>query len=72
MSSTFRAMAWREIMHTNIALLEHRAITCHFNDMNNITLVFCIIHVTIHFSQSSCLLLIALQTCTLTGDFTSV
>ena len=40
--------------------------------MNNFTLVFCIIHVTIHFSQSFSLLLIAPKTCTLTGDFTVV
>ena len=58
-SSTFIIMAWREIMHTNIALLlEHSAITCHFNIMNNITLAFYIIHVTIHFSHSYLLLLI--------------
>ena len=33
-------------------LLEHNALTCHFNIMNNITLVFCLIHVTIYFSQT--------------------
>ena len=72
-SSTLRAMAWREIMHTDIALLlEHSAITCHLDTMNNITLVFCIIHVTIHCSQSFSLLQIAPQTCTLTGGFTVI
>ena len=30
---------------------EHNAFTCHFNIVNNILQVFCIIHVTIHFSQ---------------------
>ena len=45
-------MAWREFVHKDISLLwEHNALTCHFNIMNNITLVFCTIHVTIHFSQ---------------------
>ena len=29
---------------------EHNAFTCHFNIMNNITLVFCTMHVTIHLS----------------------
>ena len=31
---------------------EHNALTYHFNIMNNITMVFCIIHVTIYFSQT--------------------
>ena len=64
-------MAWREIMHTDIALLlEHSAMSFQYHDNN--TLVFCIIYVTIHFSQSFSLLIIAPQTCTLTGDFTVV
>ena len=34
-------------MDEDVSLLwEHSALTCHFNIMNNITLVFCIIHVT--------------------------
>ena len=33
-------------------LLEHNALTYYFNIMNNITLVFCIIYVTIYFSQT--------------------
>ena len=33
-------------------LWEHNALTGHFNIMNNITLVFCIIHVTFYFSQA--------------------
>ena len=38
-------------MHKNISLLyEHNAFTCHFNIMNNITVVFCTIHGTIHIS----------------------
>ena len=50
-SRTFRVMAWRENMHTDISLLlEHNAFTCYFNIMDNITLVFCTIHVTLHFS----------------------
>ena len=45
-------MAWREIMHIDITiLLEHNAFTCYFNIVNNILLVFCTIHATIHFSQ---------------------
>ena len=45
-------MAWREIMNKDISLLcEHNAFICHFNIMNNITLVFCTIHVAIDFSQ---------------------
>ena len=63
-------------------LWEHNALTCHFNIINNIALVFCIIHVTIYFSQTRhaslslpnfltmLLLLMAPQTCTLTGDLT--
>ena len=51
-SNTFRVMAWCEIMHEGIPLLwEHNAVTCHFNIMNTIILVFCTILVTIHFSQ---------------------
>ena len=39
-------------MNKDISLLwEHNAFTCHFNIMNAISLVFCTIHVTIHFSQ---------------------
>ena len=39
-------------MYKDIYLLwEHNAFTCHFNIMNDIILVFCTIHVTIHFSQ---------------------
>ena len=39
-------------MDKDVSLLwVHNALTCHFNTMNNITLVFCIIHVTIYFSQ---------------------
>ena len=35
----------------NISLLyEHNAFTCHFNIMNNITVVFCTIHGTIRIS----------------------
>ena len=46
-------MAWREILHEDISLLwEHNALTCHFNIMNNIILVFCTIHVTILFPQT--------------------
>ena len=84
-STTFRVMEWREIMHTDIALLlEHSAKSFQYHEFddiemtlrcvpqNNITLVFRITHVTIHFSQSFSLLLIAPQTCTLTGDFTVV
>ena len=50
-SSNFRVMAWREIMHNNIFLpKEHNTLTCHFNIMNNITLKFCTLRVTIHTS----------------------
>ena len=46
-------MGWREILHKDISLLwEHNALTCHFNIMNIIILVFCTIHVTIYFSQT--------------------
>ena len=39
-------------MNKDISLLwEHNAFTCYFNMMIDITLVFCTIHVTIHFSQ---------------------
>ena len=39
-------------MNKDISLLcEHNAFICHFNIMNNTTLVFCTIHVAIHFSQ---------------------
>ena len=39
-------------MDKNISLLwEHNAFICHFNIINDITLVFCTIHVTILFSQ---------------------
>ena len=39
-------------MNKAISLLwEYTAFTCHLNIMNDITLVFCTIHVTIHFSQ---------------------
>ena len=45
-------MAWQEILHKDIFLLwEHNALTGNFNIMNNIILIFCTIHVTIHFSQ---------------------
>ena len=57
-SSAFRVMAWREIQHMDISLLwEHNAFTCDFNIMNYIILL---------------LLLMAHQTCTLTGDLTLV
>ena len=71
----FRVMAWREIVHKDISLLwEHNALACHFNIMNNITLVFCTILVTIHLSlrRDMLLLLMAPQTGTLTGDLTLV
>ena len=39
-------------MNKDISLLwEHNEFTCHFNIMSDITLVFCTIHVTFHFSQ---------------------
>ena len=42
---TFRVMSWRESMHKDMTLLcEHNSFTCHFNILNNITLVFCTIH----------------------------
>ena len=51
-SRNFLVMAYQEIMNKDISLLwELNAFTCHFNIMNDITLVFCTIHVTIHFSQ---------------------
>ena len=40
-------------MHNDIShLLEHNALTCHSSIMNNIMLVFCTMHVTIHFSKT--------------------
>ena len=45
-------MAWCEIIYEDISLLfEYNVLTCHFFIMNNFTLEFCTIHVTIHFSQ---------------------
>ena len=45
-------MAWREILYKDISLLwEHNEFTYYFNSMDNITLVFCTIHVTIQFSR---------------------
>ena len=45
-------MALCEIIHEAISLqLEHNALTCHFNIINDFTLEFITIHVTIHFSQ---------------------
>ena len=41
-------MTWREIMEKYVPSLGTHCI--HFNIINNITLVFCSIHVTIHFS----------------------
>ena len=60
-------------MNKDISLLwEHNAFTCHFNIMNDITLVFCTIPVTIHFSQTTqASVFMAPQTCTLTGEFNS-
>ena len=50
--SFFRVIPWCEITYEEISLLlEHNVLTCHFNSMNNFTLVFCTIHVTIHYSQ---------------------
>ena len=47
-SSTF--IAWRDSMYKGISLLwEHNAFVLYFNIMDNITLVFCTIHVTILF-----------------------
>ena len=52
MFQQFKSYAWREIIHEDGSLLwKHNTLTCHFNIMNNITLVFCTIYVTIHFSQ---------------------
>ena len=74
-SNTFRVMTWCKIMHEEISLLwEHNALTCHFNIINTITLVFCTILVTIHFSQKrhSSAANGSPDLQTLTGDFTVV
>ena len=45
-------MEWREILYKIISLLwEHNEFTYYFNSMDDITLVFCTTHATIHFSQ---------------------
>ena len=48
----FRVMAWHEIIYRDISLpWEHNTFTFHFKIINNITLVLCIIHVIVQFSQ---------------------
>ena len=71
MFSTFRVMAWREIIVKAIFLLwEQNAFTCYFNIMNNITWYFVLPMLPFTFLRRNCpLLLMARQTCILTGSF---